>query len=63
MKLNLLAFAILFFISLMFGENYLGKKKNKEGFHFDEAISSLNVGIAERLADVFTTDLFYSMFT
>ena len=63
MKLNLLAFAIPFFISLMFAENYFSKKKNKEYFHFDEAISNLNVGIAERLADVFTTGLFYFLFT
>src|ERR1700712_2117686 len=63
MKLNLLAFAIPFFISLMFAENYFSKKKNKEYFHFDEAISNLNIGIAERLADVFTTGLFYFLFT
>ena len=63
MTLNLLAFAIPFFVSLMFAENYFSTKKNKEHFHFDEAISNLNIGIAERLADLFTTGLFYFLFT
>jgi alkylglycerol monooxygenase len=63
MKLNLLAFAIPFFIALMLLEYYLSKKRGKAYFHFDEAIANINIGIAERLSDVFTTGLFYFVFT
>src|SRR5690606_36560413 len=35
------------------------KKKN---FQFHEVVANLNVGIAERLSDLFTTGLFYFFF-
>ena len=57
-----LAFAIplfLFFIGL---EYYYSKKKNKNFFHFAESVANLNVGIAERLTDVFTIVPFYYFF-
>jgi len=63
MHLNYLALAVPFFIGLMYLEYYLSKKKDKgDNFHFDEAVANINVGIAERLSDLFTTGLFYLFF-
>ena len=62
MRLNILAFAIPFFISIMLVEYYLSKKKNLELFHFEEVVANLNVGIAERMSDLFTTGTFYFFF-
>lgn len=62
MELNYLAFAVplfLFFIGLEF---YVSKKKGKNFFSYAESIANLNVGIAERLLDVFTTGLFFYFF-
>jgi alkylglycerol monooxygenase len=62
MELNYLAFAVplfLFFIGL---EYYVSKKKGKNFFNYAESIANLNVGIAERLVDVFTTGLFFYFF-
>jgi sterol desaturase/sphingolipid hydroxylase (fatty acid hydroxylase superfamily) len=64
MKLNYLALAVPFFTGLMFLEYYLSVKKGKTiNFHFNEAIANINVGIGERLSDLFTTGLFYLFFT
>jgi len=63
MKLNFLALAVPFFTGLMCLEYYLSKKKGKqEHFHFNEAVANVNVGIAERLSDLFTTGVFYFFF-
>ena len=62
MKLNYLGFAVpmfLFFIGL---EYYYSKKKGKIFFQYAESVANLNVGIAERLLDVFTTGLFFFVF-
>ena len=62
MKLNLLGLAIplfLFFIGL---EYYYSKRKRKNLFQYAESIANLNVGIAERLLDIFTTSLFFFVF-
>lgn len=62
MKLNLLGLAIplfLFFIGL---EYYYSKRKGKNLFQYAESIANLNVGIAERLLDIFTTSLFFFVF-
>ena len=62
MKLNYLGFAIplfLFFIAL----EYLYAKRNGKNFYqYAESIANLNVGIAERLMDIFTTGLFFFVF-
>lgn len=63
MKLNLLAFAIPFFVSLMLLEYYLSIKKNKRIHHFEEAVANLNVGIFERLSDMLTTGAFFFVFS
>lgn len=63
MQLNYLALAVPFFCSLMLLEYYLSVKKEKrENFQFHEVVANLNVGIAERLSDLFTTGLFYFFF-
>jgi sterol desaturase/sphingolipid hydroxylase (fatty acid hydroxylase superfamily) len=62
MKLNYLALAVpllLLFIGL---EYYYSKRKGKNFFQYAESVANLNVGIAERLLDVFTTGLFFFVF-
>ena len=62
MRLNLLGLVIplfLFFIGL---EYYYSKRKRKNLFQYAESIANLNVGIAERLLDIFTTSLFFFVF-
>lgn len=62
MHINLLAFAVPLFTGFMLLEFYYSKKKEKKVFHFEEAIANLNIGIAERITDLFTTGLFYFFF-
>lgn len=63
MQLNYLALAVPFFTGLMYLEYYLSKKKGlQDNFHFNESVANINVGIAERLADLFTTGFFYFFF-
>ncbi|HEV7782040.1 MAG TPA: sterol desaturase family protein [Chitinophagaceae bacterium] len=62
MKLNWLAFAVplfLFFIGL---EYFYSKRKGKNFFQYAESVANLNVGIAERLMDVFMTGVFFFVF-
>ncbi len=62
MKLNYLGFAVplfLFFIGL---EYLYSKRKGKNFFQYAESVANLNVGIAERLLDIFTTTLFFGVF-
>ena len=62
MKLNLLAFAVPLFVTLMLLEYHLSIKKNKRLHNFAETVANLNVGIVERLTDVLTTGGFYFVF-
>lgn len=62
MQLNWMAFAVPFFLFFIGLEYYVSKRRNKNYFHFAESIANLNVGIGERLADLFTTGLFYFLF-
>jgi alkylglycerol monooxygenase len=62
MKINYIAFGVplfLFFIGL---EYYYSKKRGKNFFQYAESVANLNVGIAERLLDLFTTGLFIYVF-
>src|SRR3712207_3723969 len=63
MKLNYLAFAVPLFLLLMWVEYYVNRKKGKPLHHFNESVANLNVGIAERLSDLFTTGLFFYVFS
>ena len=62
MKLNYLAFAVPLFLFFMALEYLYSKKKGKKRFRFAESVANLNVGIAERLMDVFTTGAFFFVF-
>lgn len=62
MHLNWMALAVPLFTSFILLEYYVSVKKNKSVFRFDETISNLNVGIAERICDLFTTGLFFYFF-
>jgi sterol desaturase/sphingolipid hydroxylase (fatty acid hydroxylase superfamily) len=59
MSLNIIGFAVPFFLFFIGLEYWYCKKKGKNYFHFSETIANLNVGIAERLTDVFATGLFF----
>jgi alkylglycerol monooxygenase len=62
MKLNYLALAVplfLFFIGL---EYLYSKRKGRHFFKYAESVANLNVGIAERLMDVFMTGIFFFVF-
>jgi len=62
MNINIFAFAVplfLFFIAL---EYFIARKTGKKYFHFNETIANLNVGIAERLIDLFTAGGFYFVY-
>lgn len=63
MKLNYIALAVPFFIFFILLEYWVSIKKNKQLFHFNEAIANLNVGIGERLSDMLTTGAFFYVFT
>ena len=62
MKLNYLALAVPFFLFFMFVEYWIARRQGKEFFSFADSISNLNVGIAERLSDVFVTGAFYFVY-
>src|SRR5204863_3227106 len=62
MKLNYLALAVPLFMFFIGLEYYYSKKNGKNFFQYAESIANLNVGIAERLLDIFTTGLFFFVF-
>lgn len=62
MHLNFIAFAVPLFIAFIGLEYLISKRKGKNYFQFAESVANLNVGICERLLDVFTTALFFYWF-
>ena len=62
MHLNYLALAVPFFVAMMLVEHYFSKKKGRCIHQFGEVVANLNIGIAERLADIFSAALFYFFF-
>ena len=62
MHFNYLAIAIPFFMFFIGIEYWYSKKKGKNFFQFAGSVSNLNIGIAERLLDVFTVGIFYYFF-
>lgn len=62
MQLNYLGIAIPMFLFFMGLEYLYSKRKGKNFFQYAESVANLNVGIAERLLDVFTTSLFFGVF-
>jgi len=63
MKLNYIALAVPFFALFMLLEYYISVRKNKKLHHFNESVANLNVGIAERIADLLTTGTFFFIFS
>jgi alkylglycerol monooxygenase len=62
MQLNLIAFAVPLFLLFIGLEYMYSRRKGKNFFQFAESIANLNVGIAERLLDVFMTGVFFFVF-
>lgn len=62
MQLNYLAFAVPLFLLFIGVECYYSKRKARSHFHFSESVANLNVGMAERLTDLFTTGSFYFLY-
>jgi len=63
MHLNYLALAVPLFLLFIGIEYYYSRRKNKPFFHFSESVANLNVGMAERITDLFTTGSFYFLYT
>lgn len=57
-----IAFAIPLFLFFMLLEYLYVKRKGKNFFQFAESVANINVGIAERLTDVFTMIPFFYFF-
>jgi alkylglycerol monooxygenase len=62
MQLNYIAFAVPLFLVFIGWEYLYSRKKGKNFFQYAESVANLNVGIAERLLDVFTTGIFFYAF-
>lgn len=62
MKINYIAFAVPLFLLFMAWEYLYSKKRGKNFFQYAESVANINVGIAERLMDVFVTGLFFYFF-
>lgn len=60
--MNWLAFTIPGFGLLIIAEWYLLRKQGKAKHNFAESIANINVGIAERLTDLYISGLFYYLY-
>ncbi|MES2796645.1 MAG: sterol desaturase family protein [Bacteroidota bacterium] len=59
MVVNFLAFAIPFFLFFIGLEYLISKKNGKNYFKFSSSVANLNIGIVERLTDLFVAGSFY----
>jgi len=59
MVINYLALAVPFFLFFIWLEYYVAQKRGKSYFKFNSSIANINVGIAERLIDMFAAGGFY----
>ncbi len=62
MHLNYLALAVPLFAGLIGLEILIAKRKKKNYFNFSASIANINVGIAERLLDIFITGIFFFVY-
>ncbi|HEX2534576.1 MAG TPA: sterol desaturase family protein [Chitinophagaceae bacterium] len=62
MNWNWIALAVPFFGFLMAVEYFWSRRRGLPVHRLSESVANLNVGIAERLADLFTTGAFYQVF-
>lgn len=61
-NLNHLALAIPFFLTLIGLEYWVSKKTGKHLYNFNDTVSNLSIGIAERLLDGLTLGVFYFVY-
>jgi alkylglycerol monooxygenase len=62
MHLNWMAFALPLFLLLMLLEFLVARKKKLPYFKLHNSIANISIGIAERLADVFVTGVFFFVY-
>jgi sterol desaturase/sphingolipid hydroxylase (fatty acid hydroxylase superfamily) len=62
MHLNFLAWVVPLILGFIAIEYYVARRQGKAYFKFANSISNLNIGIAERLSDVFVTSTFYFVY-
>lgn len=62
MNINILGFAVPFFIGLILLEYIIAKRKRLPYFNLHNSIANISIGIAERLCDVFVAGLFYFIY-
>ncbi len=62
MQLNILAFAIPLFTTLMLVEYLIAKNKGLETHQLHNSIANVSIGIAERMSEVFVTGMFYFVY-
>ncbi|MBE7177129.1 MAG: sterol desaturase family protein [Mucilaginibacter polytrichastri] len=60
--LNMLAFAVPLFITLMVLEQLVRRKQKLARANLQNSITNVSIGIAERLSDVFVAGLFYFVY-
>jgi alkylglycerol monooxygenase len=58
-NLNYMAIAVPFFLFFIGLEYWLSKRMGKPVFNFNTSITNMNVGVAERLIDMFTAGAFF----
>lgn len=63
LQLNYLAFAVPLFMGLIAIEYAVSKRQRRNLHRFEESVSNLNMGLAERVTDILTTGIFYFVFT
>ncbi|WP_349315345.1 sterol desaturase family protein [Chitinophaga sp. MM2321] len=62
MHLNYLALAVPFFLTFIGLEYLVSRRRGKRYFKFNDSITNISIGIAERLLDTFTVGLFYFVY-
>ena len=59
LNLNYMAIAVPFFLFFIGAEYFVSKRVGKPVFNFNTSITNMNVGVAERLIDMFTAGAFF----
>ena len=59
MNINYMAIAVPFFLFFIGLEYWFSKRLNRPVFNFNSSIANMNVGVAERLIDMFTAAGFF----
>lgn len=59
MIINTLAFAVPFFLFFIGIEFWVSRKQQKNYYRFDSSVANINIGITERLIDLFAAGGFY----